>query len=386
MIRAIYNFFSSAKLALTLLVVILANCLIGVTVFRGERAWNLIFNTLWFNGFLVLLVVNVACCFFPRMWGRKLTLTSVGMIFFHLSFVAILGGIIYNSLFYFRGTIRLTEGETLPNGVPQSYDVMDHGVFFNFSKLRGETTLVKMHTGYKVDGADKRAAYEVAVGEGILKKQGIIYITKNLEYRGFRYFNDKEGYSLLIIVYDKLGREIYGAHVPLQSLLQKDESYLYTTGTRNGPGTRLFPEPPGKPLFYLQAIYRPDAIKERSGKIIFALWSLKKEDAGDHPQPASASMTGQPSIHSGPAGGETGKEKPFAEGKARIGEKYDCGDYQLEAREVRYWVAMTVRYDPGHPIVLASLWVALAGMVITFIGRMRKIKHRSAISDQQSAI
>ena len=109
--RKIYDFFASAKLAMTLLVVILACCLSGVTIVRGERAWNLIFNSLWFNAILVLLVVNVACCFFGRIWHRRMTLVSFGMILFHLSFVTILLAVVYNSLFYFRGTIRLTEGE-----------------------------------------------------------------------------------------------------------------------------------------------------------------------------------------------------------------------------------------------------------------------------------
>ncbi|MBI5099398.1 MAG: cytochrome c biogenesis protein ResB [Nitrospirae bacterium] len=345
--RKIHAFLTSAKLAMFLLVTILTCCVIGVTIFRDKRAWDMIFSTLWFNGLLVLLVVNVAFCFFSRIWGRKLTLVSLGMILFHLSFVAILGGIIYNSLFYFRGLIRLTEGETLPNGELQSYDSSDRGRFFNLSKLKGETTLIKMHTMYKVDGDDKRAAYEIAVGEGSLKKQGIIYITKNLDYRGFRYYNDKEGYSLLIMLYDKLGRELYGAYVPLQSLKQKDDTYLYTTGTKDGPGDFPFPQDSSKPLFTLQAAYVPTPIKELSGDAFFKVWPLV--DARH-------------------------EEKAIAEGKAAIGEMFDAGDYYLSVREVRYWVGMNVRYDPGLPIVLASLWVGLSGVVITFIGRILKRK------------
>src|SRR5512147_1816414 len=137
--RKIYNFLSSKKLALILLIVILACCVAGVTVWRGAEAGRLIFGTIWFNGILVLLVINVACCFFGRIWGRKITLISFGMIVFHLSFVVMLGGIVYNSLFYFRGVIRLTEGETLPSGELQSYDFVDHGRFFNLAKLGGET-------------------------------------------------------------------------------------------------------------------------------------------------------------------------------------------------------------------------------------------------------
>lgn len=346
-LRRMYDFLSSVKLAMALLIIILACCLVGVTIIRGERAWVLIFNTLWFNGILVLLVVNVAFCFFGRIWGRRLTLVSLGMILFHLSFVALLGGVIYNSMFYFRGVIRLTEGETLPSGDPLSYDIINQGRFFDFSKLKGETTLIKMHKGYRVKDEDKKVAYEVAVGEGRPKKHGIIYITHKLEHNGFSYFRDKEGHSLLIMLYDNMGRELYGAHIPLQSLKQKNDTYLYTTGTKVAPGSFPFPQDPLKPLFDLQVAYIPTPIKERAGDAVFQVRSLAGSDAKQD-------------------------KKPIAEGKAQIGGKVKVGDYYLSAAEVRYWVGMSVNYEPGQPIVLACLWVGLGGMVITFFGRMRR--------------
>jgi hypothetical protein len=345
--RKIYDFLASARLAMALLVIILACCVTGVTVWRGAEAGRLIFGTIWFNGILVLLVINVACCFFGRIWGRKVTLISLGMILFHLSFVVMLGGIVYNSLSYFRGVIRLTEGEALPSGELQSYDLADHGRFFNLAKLRGETTLVRMHTGFKVDGSDKRAAYEIIVGEAGSIKQGTIYITQNLDYHGFTYLPDREGYSLLIILYDRYGRELYGGHVPLQSLKQKDGGYLYTTGTKDGPGAFQFPQGSLMPVMELQAAYHPSAIKERAGDVFYQVWPFAHTE-------------------SGPGG------KTVAEGKAAVGEKFKAGDYYLEAHEVRYWTAMGVRYEPGKPIVLSSLWAGLAGMVITFIGRIRR--------------
>jgi cytochrome c biogenesis protein ResB len=347
-LRKINDFLASVKLALVLLITILVCCVIGVTIIRGERAWALIFNTLWFNGILVLLVVNIAFCFFGRIWGRKLTLIFLGMILFHLSFVFMLGGIIYNSMFYFRGLVRLTEGETLPSRDIKSYDSEAYGRFFGLSKLKGETTLIKMHKGYKVDGADKQVAYEVAVGEGRSKKQGIIYITHKLDHNGFGYFREKEGYSLLIILYDKMGRELYGAYVPLQSLKQKGDQYLYTTGTKEGPGSFPFPQDPLNPLFALQAAYHPAFLKERAGDAVLQVWQLDK--AAD------------------------GRKKPIAEGRAPIGKKIKTGDYYLSVEEVRYWVGMNVRHEPGQPVVLASLWVGLGGMVVTFIGRMRRGK------------
>ncbi|MFZ4858148.1 MAG: hypothetical protein ACOYL3_17300 [Desulfuromonadaceae bacterium] len=345
-VRRVYDCFASSKLAMTLLVSILLCCIVGVTFYRGVRAGEMIFGTLWFNALLVLLVVNVACCFFGRIWHRKLTLITFGMILFHLSFVSILGGVVYNSLFYFRGTIRLTEGETLPNGEKQSYDIFDHGRFFNFSRLKGETTLLKMHKGYKIKGDDKRVAYEIAVGEGRAKKKGLLYITNPFEYNEFSYFSDKEGYSLLIVLSGKEGKDIFGAYIPLQSIKQKNNSYLYTTGSKEGPGSFPFPQGEVKPLVGMQVSYLPSQLKERGGDALFQVWPLNADG--------------------------TPVKKPVATEKVAIGETIAAGGYFVAAREVRYWVAMVVRYEPGKPIILASLWVALAGMVITTFGRMFK--------------
>lgn len=345
--RAIYDFLASSKLAMALLVVILVCCVTGVTVFSAERAWVLIFSTIWFNAILVLLVINIACCFFGRIWGRRITLVSFGMILFHLSFVAMLGGVVFNSMFYFRGMIRLTEGETLSSEDPASYDQLDAGRFFHFERLKGETTLVRMHREYLVDNIDKKGAYEIEVGESALKKKGIIYVTHSLEHGGFSYFNDREGYSLLIKLYDKLGNELYGAHVPLQSLEQKDKTYFYVSGTKEGPGRFLFPQDSLQPLYTIQAAYFPTPLKDRAGEAALTVWPF--------------------------AGMAQAEEEDFiADEREEIGAKIEVGEYYLSVTEVRYWVGMMVRYEPGQPIVLTSLWVGLGGMIITFIGRMRK--------------
>lgn len=352
-IRSLYDFLASAKLAMALLVVILACCLAGTTVVREKRAWELIFSTLWFNGLLVLLIVNVACCFFGRIWRRKLTLVSLGMILFHLSFVAVFAGIIYNSLFFFRGIIRLTEGESLQNGDPRSYDAITQGRFFTMDKLRGELTLIRMHTGFMAEGMDKRAAYEIRLTDGPRTRHDTIYITRHLEYRGFKYFPEKEGYSLLTILSDRTGQELYGAHLPLQSLRRTDQTYHYTTGTREGPTAMPFPQPPVEPRFSLNVTYLPDPKKERGGKAQFLLYPLsKKEEAAD--------------------------KKPTADCTADIGALCTVGDSALSVREVRYWAAMAVRYEPGQPIILTSLWVGLFGVTLTTLARIFRRKPTAA--------
>lgn len=353
--RRMYNIFASAKLAMFLLVAILVSCLTGTTVFRGEKAWQLIFTSLWFNGLLILLIINVACCFFGRVWGRRVTLISLGMILFHLSFVTMFIGVVYNSFYYFRGAIRLTEGETLPSGDLNSYDSVDHGRFFNISRLKGETSLIKMNTKYMVDGKNKRNAYQIAVGEGLRKKEGIIYLTQSLEHKGYSYFPDREGYSTLAVLYDKTGKELFGAHVPLQSLRVNEKEMNYTTGTKTGAALFPFPQQPEKPAFNLNISYRPNLSTERSGDVFFQIWPLEVTEM----KPDS---------------------KPLVSANAKIGDKADIGKYDISVREIRYWVMMTVRYEPGKPIVLTSLWVGLFGVTLTTLARMFKKKQSGSAS------
>jgi hypothetical protein len=339
-----YALLISPKLAIALLVGVLACCLVGVTVVRGARAGQLIFATLWFNAVLVLLALSSAAAFFSRTWKRKLTLVSAGMILFHVSFATLLGGVVYNSLFYFRGVLRLTEGETLPNGRVESYDEVEKGRFFDLSRLSGETTLVRMHTNYKVGGANKRAAYEIAVTDGDARVKSIIYIARYLDFEGVRFFCLKEGYSLLIVMAEKDGREIYGAHVPLQSLKQPDGSYRYVAGTASGAAPFPFPPPPEHPRAGVQLSFRPNTVVERAGDVTFQVWPL-----GPHGAPSAQRTRTVP-----------------------VGGQFDVADFTLSAKEVRYWVGMNVRYDPGLPFIMASLCSGLSGMVITFVGRLRQ--------------
>lgn len=341
--RRVYELLVSPKLAIALLIAVLACCVVGVTVLRGARAWELIFASLWFNGLLVLLALSAAAAFFSRIWRRRLTLVSAGMILFHLCFVALLGGVVYNGLFHFHGVLRITEGETLRNGAPEAYDSFERGRFFAFSRLRGETTLVEMHRDYEVDGLNKRAAYEVRVQEGERKVQEIIYFTRHLDFDGVRYFPSKEGYSVLVVMSAADGRELYGGHVPLQSLRQPDGSYLYATGTAEGPAAISFPGQPDEPVLGLQVSYRPNAVTERAGEVTFELWPLEGHVAAGR------------------------RSEPVP-----IGGTWDAGSLVLTPREIRYWVGMNVRYDPGLDVALGSLVLGLLGMALTFVGRVRK--------------
>jgi cytochrome c biogenesis protein ResB len=341
---------TSPRLALGLLVAVLACCIVGVTVLRGAKGWEAIFSTYWFNALLVLLAISSAAAFFSRIWRRKLTLVSAGMILFHLSFAALLCGVVFNSLFHFKAVLRLTEGETLSLGEVQSYDSVEVGRFFDFSRLRGEAKLERVILGYRVEGRDKRVAYEVTVGPPEARRTGHIWVTHELEHDGVRFLASKEGYSVLVGLADGKGREIYAAHVPLQSLKQPDGGFLYATGSQTEPLSFPFPPPPEEQRCELIVTFRPNAVKEREGDVGFEVFRI---------DPASGSVRA-------------------ARGTATVGGQFDAGGLIFSAREIRYWAAMDVRRDPGLWVILASLCVGLVGMVLTFVGRLRRAATKPA--------
>jgi hypothetical protein len=191
---------------------------------------------------------------------------------------------------------------------------------------------------------DKRAAYEIAVGKGDARTTGTIYITQHLEHRGVRYLCSKEGYSVLVVLSEKDGREVYGAHVPLQSLKQPSGAYLYVTGSAKGAEGFPFPPRPEAPRAQLLVSYRPNTVVERAGDVGFEVATL----------------------------GAAGVPVPVRRGEVAVGGTFDAGDFTLTPREIRYWVGMDVLYDPGLTVILASLCTGLGGMVITFVGRVRQ--------------
>jgi cytochrome c biogenesis protein ResB len=341
--RRVYAALVSPKLAIALLVFVLACCLVGVTVFRGQEAGRRIFATLWFNSLLVVLAISSASAFFNRFWKRKRTMVSVGMIVFHLSFLGVLGGVVLNGLFSFQGTLRLTEGETLPVGQAASYDEYQQGRFFDPAWLRGEVHLVEMHTNFKVGGENKRAAYELEFSDGPKVERGFIYITEYMVVDGVRYFSLKEGYSVLAVLTDGAGRELYGAHVPLQSIRQADGSFLYASGSASAPGDFAFPPPPAPPRVQLEVNFFP-GLQGRTGKVRFQARPLGKD---------------------GTPGAERVAMVP-------VGESVQVGELRLAPKEIRYWVGLSVRYDPGLNLILVSLCLGLLGMALTFIGRVRQ--------------
>jgi len=357
MLQEIFEFFRSKLLALVLMLLILVVIFIATVFLPVQTAQHLVFSSLWFNALLILIVINTACCFFSRLHRRGWTVVSSGMVIFHLSFVAMFAGIVVNGLFHFKGSLRLTEGETIGMGNPVGYDQLESGRFFNQSWLRGDVTFQKLHTDYKVGNVSKGPACEISVVEGARQVTGVIYPTHHLMFNGFKLFRDKEGYTPLFMLSDKNGKELYGAYTALQSFKQADGTYLYTTGTKQGgPGSADFPQIPNiAQLFKIQFTYHPPKLEKGISAATFKVWEYDK-------------------------GKQDGQGRLIFEGTAPMGGKASFGDYSLSMKEVRYWASMEVLYNPAQTIVFGSLWAGLAGFSLTMFGRMRRSRFHNEVN------
>lgn len=355
MLNKIVRLLSSTKVALILLVLVSVACVLGVILPRSVGK-EVIFTSPLFNLLLILLIINIVFCITKRT--RFLRLSQAGTTIFHLGLVALFVGVVYDQLFFFEGTIRLTEGETLSCAERVSYDRVRMGRFFQIRKLRelGELYFHKIHIPYIEEGKDRGVANEIALGENVQNGgKRIIYVTSPLKYKGFEFYRvDQDGYSPLFVLRDRQGKVLYGAYVPLQSIEQQDGTYLYRSGTAEAPESFNFPQEPELPkVFRLQTVYYPDKAKRTTGEVSFQVWGVRP-----HARKSS------------------GESRELFKGKAAFGERVRAGDYFLSMDEVRYWTSMNVVYRPGLNIIFGSFWIIFGGLILNLVLKTMKSRNK----------
>ncbi|GMV79454.1 MAG: hypothetical protein AMXMBFR7_06380 [Planctomycetota bacterium] len=115
MFRSIFRFCGSLKLAIILLIVLAAACAYGTIVesnFNTEVARAYVYNAMWFNVWLAVLIVNLFCAAMVRYpWKPHLT----GFVITHAGIILLLIGGIIDRLWGIEGFVPLTIGETPTN-------------------------------------------------------------------------------------------------------------------------------------------------------------------------------------------------------------------------------------------------------------------------------
>lgn len=338
------TFLRSIKLALILLILVFLSSILGA-ILPPTLGREIIFSSLWFNSLLVLLTVNILFCTLKRVTNlfvfiRGLNSRSfvlLGSIIFHFSFILLFLGIIYNSLFFFEGGIRLTEGETLSCSDEENYDWIRKGRFFEITKLKdlGEIYFHKLYPSYYVRGDYKGVANKIVLTAGSNKKEGIIYKNSPLKYKGFEFYREVDGLSPLFVFRDRWGRVLGGAYAPLNAVRRPDGNFNYVGG---------FPFPQGNPFFGLWSAYFPGTKNEKA-KVFLEIKQLvsANQDEG---------------------------EKELFKGKVFLKEMVPVGFFLISVDEIRYWSRFTVIYRPGLSLIFFSFWLALGGISLTTITKI----------------
>jgi hypothetical protein len=380
-----FNFFvflRSTKLAIVLLVLVLLFSLLG-TILSPALGREIIFSSLWFNFLLILLIVNILFCNFKRI--KRLSVKSVlsvetvssvesvsplspltdertkrlhglnflslfGSIIFHFSFVLLFIGVIYNSLFFFEGGIRLTEGESLSCGDEQNYDWMRKGRFFKIVKLQdlGEIYFHKLYPSYYVKNDYKGVANKIVLRPGMNqsgsyqesnKKEGIIYVNSPLKYKGFEFYQEMDGFSPLFVFRDEWRRVLGGGYAPLNAVRRSKGDFNYLGGF-------LFPLE--NPLYYIWSVYFPKTKNEKA-KVFLEIKQIFSPSQSMH--------------QNGTYQGEKGKR--LFKGKVFLKEMASAGNFFISVDEIRFWSRMKIIYRPGLSLIFSSFWLALGGISLT---------------------
>ncbi len=107
----LFRFFSSVRLAVVLLSVLIVASAVGTvyeSTFDAKVARYYIYEARWFNGWLLLLGANLACAAFSRMpWKRHHT----GFLVTHLGIIILLLGAFIGRLTGVEGTMTLFKGQ-----------------------------------------------------------------------------------------------------------------------------------------------------------------------------------------------------------------------------------------------------------------------------------
>ena len=112
LLRSLVRFLASLKLAVLLLVMlmaILATATYYESLYDARTARHLVYGSTWFAGFLLLLGVNVLCSALAR-WPWKLH--QVGFLVTHLGILVLLAGSVVTMAWGVDGQMALVEGQS----------------------------------------------------------------------------------------------------------------------------------------------------------------------------------------------------------------------------------------------------------------------------------
>ena len=306
--------------------------------------------------------------------AEKGYLRETGNLFFHISLILILVGVLIGGLFGVRGSAILSQGERFVNNAT-SYDTISFGQITSENSLPPFTIKVdKFVAKYNTltSAPEDYTLYVTTVAEpGAAPKQQVVKVNSPLTFGSTRVYLQANGYSPIVTVQDKIGNVTFQGPVPF---LPQDAN-LRSIG--------VIKVPDGDPQLGFVSSFVPTY--ERSSdqgaisvfpelldpKLLFSIW---QGDLGlDTGVPQSVYRI------------DTSNMKQILLDSLKPGEFLKFSEGTITFEDVVPWVNLQIVSDPGKSYSLIGGIVAILGLLASLFTRRRRIWIRVSAGEVQVA-
>ena len=298
---------------------------------------------------------------------------EAGNLVFHLSLVVLLLGLAAGSLWSFRGTAIVVEGQAFSNTLTQ-FDEFSHGAAFTAAQLTPFTLAleqfdVQFETGPTQRGAARLFRAEVSLTVDGVTRQEPLEVNAPLFVGGTSVHLLGHGYAPVVTVRDGNGDVAFAGPVVF---LPQDSNF-----TSNG----VIKAPDGRPeRLAFEGVFLPTATVDATDGIVSIFpdaWNPQlllnawagppKQETGTPENvyvldPTGLTQLTRPDGDPLRAGLQPGTTFTLPDGR---------GSVSFEG--LRRWTKLQVSGNPGGWVVLGSVLVAIAGLTVSLLGRPRRL-------------
>ena len=309
--------------------------------------------------------------------AEKGFLHEVGNLLFHLALLGLLGAIAMGGLFGYKANRLLIEGDTLAN-TPTALDVFHPGRLVSPGDLQPfSVTLRRFTATYQQSGPERgqAASFVAAVSytsaPGSPSRYYNIEVNHPLIVDGVRVFLIGHGYAPVFRVTDGTGKVVFDQAVPF---IPMEQVGLTSAGVIKVPDAQ--PRQLGfAGIFLPTAIDVGGQLQSAFPAALFPRVSLVSYAGSlglDNGQPQSIYSLDTRQMRQLAV-----KPVPLAPGQSIV---LPHGLGRLTFTGYRQWISLAITYDPGQVPELVSASLALAGLVLSFLIRRRRLFVRAAVA------
>lgn len=304
--------------------------------------------------------------------GERGYLRELGNILFHLSFIVMLVGLGWNSLWGYKGEVITVEGQAFSNNLTQ-YDDFTAGAAFKPADLAPftvwiETFTAKFETGEVQRGAARVFAADVRVAhtDGT-PERATIEVNQPLVVDGTQIHLVGHGYAPVVTVTDPTGNVAFSGPVV----------FLPQDGNFTSLGVIKVPD--ARPQYLgFEGYFLPTAVVDAQGPRSVFPDALSPEMFLTVWSGAPRTETGIPeSVYSLNKRGLTQMRTPdgtLVTFKVAPGQIVDLPDGStLRFDDWRRWTKLQISYEPGLWLVIGSVLLAVAGVSASLYIRPRRL-------------